>query len=129
MKNKSTISRNKKLTILSILAAFTKEHQKVNAACMFALTREKINATKLDAKSAGSGVIRFVKKVPDLMVEKNDITALNFTKNMAQYLIENSVGNVKMRDLEAIIDASNEAIDKLENTECDDSHKLINALK
>jgi len=127
-KNKITVSKGKRIGMLSLMASFSKEFPEISNACMFALTKEKLTASKIDIKNASGNVVRFVKKVPELHVLKNDKTAVAFIAGTAQYLIENSIGSVTIRDLEQIKTISEEILKGVDNTVVDDSHKLINAL-
>lgn len=129
MKNKKSLSKGKRLAMLSIISAMAGMFEKIKTNAEFALSSEKHRAEKSDLRIAASVVKNFFEEMPEMKIHANGITILGTCDKICQSLIKNSYGNDKIRCYNAMGNSINEQLELVNKEEHDDSQRLFNVLK
>lgn len=128
-KNSVKLSRAKRMMMLGVMSALTKNYESVNEACVFALEKEKRGVSKLDVKISRSLTLNFFDAVPGLNVAGTDATVLNFCRKSCDLLIAKTAGNDKIRGLTIVSKNIKEQLETIDESQQDDSQLLMNELR
>ncbi len=123
-----SMTKAKAMMVLSVMAAFGKNYDKITKSCTLTLNSIKAMSSKIEVNSARVKTLNFLSSIPQDEIKSNDLTLLTFMDKSVNILIENSVGNGKIRSFESIKDLISKELEDIDNTQVDYSHKLLNVL-
>lgn len=129
MKKTKSITKAKTLATLSIICGLSKKYDSIYKSCIFTLNSIKSKSSKIDIASARTKTILFFGEVTESKIINNELTTLSFVDRSLDILIENSVGNGKIRGFDSIKDMVLKELESVDNTQVNDSDKLIKILK
>lgn len=128
-KNAVKLSRAKRLMIVSIMIALTKQYDDINESLVFAFSNEKIGVTKQDVTISKSLILNFFDALKEYTIDSNESTILNFCQKSCDLLIAKTGGNDKIRGLQIVNNNIKEQLETIDKNETDYSYLLMNEMR